>query len=107
MARRLRLRVFPRAIDDVESILRYIRQDSPSASERFRLEVGHTFSILQSAPRIGRAVTEHQSDFAEVRRYFPRRFRKYIVFYAVESEQITILRVVHGAMIRVADSMPE
>ena len=106
MAGRLRLRVLPTALDDAESILRHIQRDSPTSSERFCLELGRAFSMLQGAPRLGRSVSEHQRRYAEVRRYLPRKFRKYVIYYAVEPGQIIILRVMHGAMVRSAGVMP-
>lgn len=106
MARRLQLRVLPAAIDDAESVIRHIGADSPANAELFRTALGETFSFLQRLPRAGASVTEHQSHFSEVRRYTPRKFRTYLVFYAIEPGRIIILRIVHGAIIRKSGSMP-
>ena len=106
MPRRLRLRVFPSALEDAERIVSWIREGSPQAASKFADALGESFSELQSWPRLGREVTRHQTAFGEVRVFFITRFRSYAIFYAVEPETILVLSVVHAVAIRSQSAMP-
>lgn len=106
MPARFRLRIHPTALDDAQRIILYFRIDSPANAERFRQTLGDAFSSLQNAPGLGAPCTEYQTLFAEVRRYMPKKYRKYLIFYAVEPTEIVILRIMHGSRVRAAGSMP-
>jgi len=90
MARQLRWS--PEAVEDVESIAKYIERDS---SYYARAVVSRIISLAESIPenpQLGRVVPEiNDPDYRE------RFVHKYRVIYRVEPNSILIAAVIHGS----------
>lgn len=83
--------VAPLALRDLDEIWSYIARDNPDAADRFLDELERNFVLLASNRRIGR----EKSGWSRQVRMFP--YKKYLIYYSVETEQIEIIRVVHSA----------
>lgn len=76
---------------DLDSIWEYIARDNPVAANRVFDSIAERFEMLVRQPSIGEPREEIRSDL----RSFP--VGKYVIFYSIENDLVTIVRVVHGA----------
>jgi toxin ParE1/3/4 len=88
MARIIRTR---QSREDVIEIWEYIARDSALAADKLLRKFDETVRRLSEQPLIGAAQDKYRSGL----RSFP--VGKYVIFYEVDSDGITIIRVLHGA----------
>lgn len=79
------------ARDDLDEIWWHIAQDNVAAADKVIARLVERFDMLARQPLIGEACPELKSDL----RNFP--VRPYVIYYAVDSEEVAIIRVLHGA----------
>jgi toxin ParE1/3/4 len=79
------------ADNDLMLIFSYLNQQSPQASESIAREVDRCFQNISSFPYSGSARPDLGHDIKNV------LVPPYVIFYAVRSNHITILRVLHGS----------
>lgn len=79
-----------RAAADLESILRYIASDNPSAARRWVAALEARCESLCTFPEMG----VERPDIAQGLRIFP--FRRSIIAYRVVPGRVRIVRVLHG-----------
>ncbi len=82
----------PRALADLEEIVRFIARDNPAAAERFGNSLIGRASLLSDFPLLGSIYPKRPG----VRKLSTR---PYIIFYRLDEERRTveILRYWHGA----------
>ncbi len=80
------------ATKDLENIVEYIYQDSPTYALAFYSEVKSKAKILIGFPLRGRVVPELQDP--NIREIFVHRYR---LIYKIEEDNISIVTIVHGA----------
>jgi toxin ParE1/3/4 len=78
---------------ELEDIAAYIAHDSPSAAQAVVMRIEKLFDRLSLFPYMGNEVESGV-------RAFTARPHPYIIFYEIRDEEITILRVRHGARLR-------
>ena len=90
MARQLRWS--PEAVEDVESIARYIERDSSYYARAVVSRIVLLADSISDHAEMGRVVPEiRDPEFRE------RFVHKYRIIYRVESERILIVAVIHGS----------
>ena len=67
------------------------------ASETFMDAVKDTYELIAAMPYIGVARDYSNPQFAGMRMLPVPRYPKYLIFYTLTDEQVTILRVLHSA----------
>jgi addiction module RelE/StbE family toxin len=82
----------PEAKEDLESISAYISRDSSFYARIVVGKILETARTLGDQPLMGRIVPEYAID--NVRERFVYRYR---IIYQVESKQILVVAIVHGA----------
>jgi toxin ParE1/3/4 len=84
----------PRAIQDLQEIVRYIAFDNPAVTETFGLELIAKTCTLATFPELGRRVPEF--DDPNVRELI---FKSYRIVYRVQKEEraVEVSRFWHGA----------
>jgi toxin ParE1/3/4 len=82
-----------RARDDLRSIISTIARDNPIRAISFVVELEQRCAALTGAPLAYGIVTRY--NVQAIRRIMHGR---YLIFYRVREDQITILRVLHGSM---------
>jgi plasmid stabilization system protein ParE len=89
----MRLRLSPRAAQDLSDIGDYIRVRNPQAAVRVRADILAALQMVQRSPRLGRAQTVEG-----VRKIVTRRY-SYIVYYNVDdaAREIGVLTILHPA----------
>ncbi len=80
-----------KALDDLEAIERFIEADNPAAARRAERTIKETVTLLGTHPRLGRPGRVQGS------RELVVPGTPYIVAYAANGDQVTILAVIHGA----------
>ncbi len=88
----MRIRWSDVARGDVLALRDYISRDSPHYARRFTEQLVESVEKLIDFPRMGRRVPEADRD--DVRELI---FHAYRIIYLIETEQVTILSVVHGS----------
>lgn len=84
-------RLLPRARADLDGIADYISQDNPHAALRMHARFIATFESLSAQPRMGVELL----DIKKGLRYFP--VKPYLIFYQIDDEVLSIVRVLHSA----------
>jgi toxin ParE1/3/4 len=79
------------ADNDLMLIFSYLHQQSPQVAESIAGEVDRCFQNMSSFPLSGSSRPELGQDIRSV------LVRPYVIFYAVRSDHITVLRVLHGS----------
>jgi toxin ParE1/3/4 len=88
----MRVRYTSTALLEVGDILTYIADDSPRAAARVSAEIERTVERLSRYPlSSSREADEGDTRVARVGRY------PYLIFYAIEEDEVVILQVRHGA----------
>ena len=80
------------AIDDLQSLRRYIAQDNPTSANRIAKQILKTVNLLSLQPGIGRPGRVTRT------RELIITNTPYIVPYQIKHHTVEILRVFHGAM---------
>jgi len=88
-----KLRIAPKAQEDIENIGCYIAKDKPNAAIKMVSKIYDVFDLLTENPSIGGSVQKRygiSSDFLFLLE------APYIVFFQIESDYISIYRVLDG-----------
>jgi toxin ParE1/3/4 len=92
------VRISPRAVRDVLQQASYLaREATPSVARRFHKAVADAVTRLARMPAIGSPYESSNPRLASLRAWRVRRFDKYVIYYQVSEESVTIVRVLHGA----------
>ena len=81
----------PAAVQDVEEIGDYIYAENPAAATRFIAELQMRCGRIANAPDSGRPRPELSPGL----RSLP--FRRYLIFYSTNDNEVRIERVLHGS----------
>jgi plasmid stabilization system protein ParE len=81
----------PRAVEDLESIAKYISTDSAAYAAAVVKSILNTARNLSHFPRSGRVVPEIADE--SIREWFAYSYR---IIYRIDEEGITIAAIVHG-----------
>ena len=81
----------PRAVDDLMEIWDYIADDSIARADAFIDDVDARLQLLAQQPMLGRS----REELAPGLRSFS--LQRYVIFYEVTPNGITVVRVLHGA----------
>ena len=87
-----------KAINRIEGIAEYIREDNPTAGKKWKKAIYDKAQLLKKFPRMGRVVPELKQD--EIREIL---YGNYRIIYLVESNCISILTVRHCKQLFRAD----
>jgi addiction module RelE/StbE family toxin len=88
----MRIRWTTPAAEDLEGIVKYIRQDNPTAAREVARTILDSISTLARYPHTGRP-----GDNPDTRELVIRRFPACIVVYHVGKDAVEIWHVWHGA----------
>lgn len=87
----MRVRYTETAVSELAKIFEYIAADNPLVARTFVARLERLTENLCQFPRMTRLADEEGTHVVPVGRY------PYLVFYAVENEEVVILHVRHGA----------
>jgi plasmid stabilization system protein ParE len=85
-----RLRIRSDARNDIRSARNWYDRQVPGLGSRFGEELGATLSSVQEQPLVYAVI------YRDIRRATTRRF-PYAVYFIVENDRISVLRVLHQA----------
>lgn len=85
----------PQALTDLVEIAEYIAQDDVEAADRFFDAFEETIARLRHSPRIG-SPRRYRNDVG-VRMWFVRGFKKCLIFYTENADEVVILRIIHSS----------
>lgn len=82
------------AINDLEEIVLYIARDSKANAIKFHDKIIESSKKLETFPKLGLLVPDKKMSNSGFRMLI---IDKYLLFYKIYQEEISILRVVHGS----------
>lgn len=85
----------PQAMTDLVETALYIAEDNPEAADRFFDAFELTLDDIRKTPKIG-TIRKLQGK-TDIRMWFVRGFRKSLIFYTENADEIVILRIIHSA----------
>jgi toxin ParE1/3/4 len=86
-----------RATQDLRRLANYILANgNREVAERFLESAEYTFNQLALTPNMGRFLM--LLDLQTIRQWRIKNFKDYLIFYRVDSDQVDVLRVLHGAI---------
>ena len=88
----MRLFFRPKAVADLESIGDYIARDNPLRARSFVAELRQQCNKIADNPAAYRSRPELAKDLRSC------VYSNYVIFFAVESDAVMIVRILHGAM---------
>src|SRR5436309_11113052 len=88
----MKYRIARRASADIEHICDYIAKDNPDAADQLEDRIHEAIKLLAKFPRMG-----HVRPDVTDKRYLFRAVGKYIIAYRIESKELIVVRVLHGA----------
>jgi plasmid stabilization system protein ParE len=91
-------RIAPEALIEIGKIAEYLTVQSPSAADGFERRLDELFTTIEGSPHVGRATNRRHIRLMNTNPY------PYLIFYRVRGDDISVLRVIHGA--RNPRSMP-
>ena len=95
--KRIRLTTRPLAEREIDNAAASIADDNPDASIRFLDAIDHARTELVRFPEIG-AIRRFDSPALSGLRVWPiPGFENWMIFYRIEEDRLTVVRVLHGA----------
>jgi len=88
----------PAAERDLDAQAEYIAASSGGATElRFYRSAEQTLQLIARRPAIGRRIPYRNPLLAETRMFVMRGFPKHLIFDRTSEDEISVIRVIHGA----------
>jgi toxin ParE1/3/4 len=88
----------PAARRDLFQIHEYLnREVSLELADRFLMALEHTIQQIGGFPYAGSLFPAHRIRALEVRRWPMKEFPSYLIYYAVRTRKVTLLRILHSA----------
>lgn len=91
----LRILITPEASKDLENISDYIAQNNPDVALRFFDATRQTIAKLAQTPYLGSVYPLTNPRLQGLRKWKVKGFPKYLIFYLIEDELLTIIRILH------------
>jgi len=88
----MKIRFTRNAAAEIDEIFSYIARHNPTAAAAVIRQIDRTIARLAKYPAMG-----HVKYKPDVRMLPVGRFRQYLVFYTIESDEVVIVSVRHGA----------
>ena len=85
----------PQAFIDLVETADYLAEEDISVSDRFFDAFELTLEDLRRSPKIG--IVRKFKNHIDIRMWFVRDFKKSLIFYTENTEEIVILRIIHSA----------
>ena len=89
--------VTPRAGQDIVEIADYLANQSLETAMRFLDQTEASFERLGQMPELGTVCQVRHTEILDTRVWRVAGFPNHLIFYRPESEQLKIIRVLHGA----------
>ncbi|MCA9427480.1 MAG: type II toxin-antitoxin system RelE/ParE family toxin, partial [Candidatus Omnitrophica bacterium] len=87
----------PEADSDLDDHFAYLLGESPSAAFRFLESADKTFRLLSQQPSIGYLRRNAKPSLKDIRSFPVTGFPNWLVFYRPTTNEIEIVRILHGA----------
>ncbi len=93
----LRILITPKANHDLDDLFDYIAQSNSDAGLRFFDAARKTIAKLAQNPRMGNSYLVSNSRLQGLRKSRIKGFEKYLIFYLISEEILTVVRIIHAA----------
>jgi toxin ParE1/3/4 len=88
----------PAARRDLFRIHEYLNHEaSLELADRFLMDLDHTIQQIADFPYVGSLFPARRIGALEIRRRPVKEFPRYLIYYAVGTRKITLLRILHSA----------
>ena len=80
------------ALDELDEILGYIRERSPTGAKNVEARIRRAFNHISRHPEAAERVEQRP-----IVRRLPLARYPYVIYYEVSADAVTVLRILHGA----------
>ncbi len=88
--------VLPQVEKDINKLYRYMAKTDRHRAMMFFDAVRGTFADLGRMPEVGRLYDSGEQDLTDLRRWFVKGFKGYLILYRFDDSVVTIVRVIDG-----------
>jgi toxin ParE1/3/4 len=85
------------ARSDITKNYEYLSALNPSIALRFFDATRYSFAEIARNPEIGSLYKNNNPHLSDLRRWYVKGFKKYLIFYRIREESIEIVRLLQGA----------
>ena len=89
--------ITPKASQDLDDLFDYIAQNNPDAALRFFDAARQSIATLAQTPSIGSLYLVNNPRLVGLRKWGVRSFEKYLIFYLISEDLLTVVRIIHGS----------
>ena len=93
----LRILITPKANQDLDDLFDYIAQNNSDAGLRFFDAARKTIAKLAQNPEMGNSYFVSNPRLQGLRKSRVKDFEKYLIFYLVSEDILTVVRIIHAA----------
>lgn len=88
--------VLPQVEQDIDKLCRHMTKTDRDRAMMFFDAVRGTFADLGRMPGMGRVYDSGEQDLTDLRRWFVKGFKGYLILYRFDNSVVTIVRVLDG-----------
>jgi toxin ParE1/3/4 len=86
----------PKVSQDIDQVYRYFTETDRDRAMAFFDAVRQTFAELARIPGMGKIYDSGEDDINDLRRWFVKGFKTFLIVYRFDDEVVTIVRVIDG-----------
>ena len=85
------------AQEDIHDIVSYLGEQSYDMGDRFFDQINKTLERLSDMPELGTVTRWKDRRSKPIRIWSVKNFPNHLIFYQVETDELVVLRVLHGS----------
>jgi toxin ParE1/3/4 len=93
----LQIFITPKASTDINDLFHYIAQNNTDAALHFFDAARSTIAKLAQNPGLGKIYNISNPRLQGLRKWGIKGFEKYLIFYLITDELLTVVRIIHGS----------
>jgi toxin ParE1/3/4 len=86
----------PKVSQDIDQVYRYFAETDRDRAMAFFDAVRQTFAELARMPGMGKMYDSSEDDINDLRCWFVKGFKTFLILYRFDDEVVTIVRVIDG-----------
>lgn len=93
----LAIHLYPKAQQDIESIVDYLKQENPQAAQNFIQHLQNSLETLSLFPKLGHLRDYQHPTLKQIRMLPIKHFSSYLIFYQPNETTLQVVRIIHGS----------
>jgi toxin ParE1/3/4 len=93
----LTIQLYPKAQQDIETIVDYLKQENPQSAQNFIQYLQESLDTLSLFPKLGHLRDYQHPTLKQIRMLPIKRFSNYLIFYQPNETTLQVVRVLHAS----------